>query len=311
MALVTVVGARGRQGLAQIRQLLADGHKARAVSRQPHPFHDAAFDAVEVVAGDLDDEGSLQRAFEGSDGVFFTRPLMALGANPVGRAARVGRAAKGADVRRVVFNTSLYVSDEPCGDPTTDLALAMENAIAETDVALTVFRPVLFMDNLLTNWARPSIVNEGRYVYAHNPGLEANWISLDDVAKFMIAALDREDLVGARMVIGGPERLRPPQVAEILSETLARPVRYEPSTPEEFGRRLAAAFGDDMPASMREPMVRHIAEFYRFNNTSPRRPFSVDMAPVLARIPIEMETMRMWAARQTWVDDGRPRPPAG
>jgi hypothetical protein len=35
------------------------------------------------------------------------------------------------------------------------------------------------------------------------------------------------------------------------------------------------------------------------------------MTPVLARIPIEMETMRTWAARQTWEDDGRPRPPAG
>lgn len=311
MALVTVVGARGRQGLAQIRQLRAAGHAARAVSRQGRPIHHDSLEDVDVVAGDLDDENSLRAAFEGSGGVFFTRPLMALGADPVARAARVGRAAKAAGVRRVIFNTSLYVSDEPCGDPTTDLALAMENALAGTGVALTVFRPVLFMDNLLTNWARPFVVDEGRYVYAHNPSLEANWISLDDVAKFMVAALDREDLVGARMVIGGPERLRPPQVAEILSETLGRPVRYEPSTPEEFGQRLADAFGDDMPASMREPMVRHIAEFYRFNNTSPRRPFSVDMAPVLARIPIEMETMRAWAARQTWDDDGRPRPPAG
>ena len=311
MALVTVVGARGRQGLAQIRQLRASGHEPRAVSRHPQTFHDPEFEGVTVAAGDLDDEASLKAAFRGSDAVFFTRPLMGLGADPVARAARVGRAAKAADVRRLVFNTSLYVSDEPCGDPTTDLALRMENAIAETGAPLTVFRPVLFMDNLLTNWARPYIVDEGRYVYAHNPQLEANWISLDDVARFMIAALDRDDLLGARMVIGGPERLRPPQVAEILSETLGRPIRYEPSTPEEFGRRLVAAFGDDMPQVMREPMVRHIAEFYAFNNTSERRPFSVDMAPVLARIPMQMETMRQWAARQSWADDGRPRPPAG
>lgn len=311
MALVTVVGARGRQGLAQIRQLIAAGHAPRAVSRQVDGFAEQGLDGVQVVPADLDDEASLQRAFEGADAVFFTRPLMAIGADPVARAARVGRAAKAAGVRRLVFNTSLYVSDEPCGDPTTDLALAMENAIAESGVPLTVFRPVLFMDNLLTNWARPYIVDEGRYVYAHNPQLEANWISLDDVARFMIAALERDDLVGARMVIGGPERLRPGQVAEILSEVLGRPVRYEPSTPEEFGRRLVAAFGDDMPASKREPMVRHIAEFYRFNNTSERRPFAVDMAPVLARIPMRMETLREWAARQTWTDDGRPRPPAG
>jgi hypothetical protein len=34
-------------------------------------------------------------------------------------------------------------------------------------------------------------VNEGRYVYPHKPDLECSWIGLDDVAKFMIAALDR------------------------------------------------------------------------------------------------------------------------
>src|SRR5512142_1207049 len=165
MALVTVVGARGRQGLAQIRQLRAAGHEPRALSRQTDLLLEPEFEGVSLVAGDLDDESSLRRAFEGSDAVFFTRPLMGLGADPVARAARVGRAAKAADVRRLVFNTSLYVSDEPCGDPTTDLALRMENAIAETGAPLTVFRPVLFMDNLLTNWARPFIVDEGRYVY--------------------------------------------------------------------------------------------------------------------------------------------------
>src|SRR5512142_1480775 len=150
MALVTVVSARGRQGLAQIRQLRAAGHEPRALSRQTDLLLEPEFEGVSLVAGDLDDESSLRRAFAGSDAAFFTRPLMGLGAD---------------HVARVVFNTSLYVSDEPCGDPTTDLALRMENAIAETGVPFTVFRPVLFMDNLLTNWARPFIVDEGRYVY--------------------------------------------------------------------------------------------------------------------------------------------------
>jgi len=37
MALVSVVGATGRQGLAQIRQLAAAGHKVRALSRSENP----------------------------------------------------------------------------------------------------------------------------------------------------------------------------------------------------------------------------------------------------------------------------------
>ena len=37
MALVSVVGATGRQGLAQVRQLVAAGHQVRALSRNEKP----------------------------------------------------------------------------------------------------------------------------------------------------------------------------------------------------------------------------------------------------------------------------------
>ena len=310
MGFVTVFGASGRQGMAQVRQLVKAGRRVRAISRRADPFCGEQFENVEIVAADLDDEPSLARAVEGADAVFFTRPLIQP-SDPLERIRRVGRAAKAAGVKRLVFNPSLWVPDAPIGQPTYDYAIAMENAFAQSGVPLTVFRAVLFMDNLLTNWARPFIVNEGRYVYPHRAGLDANWICLDDVARFMIAALDRTDLDGARMVIGGPERLYPEDVARILSDTLGRPVRYDPCTPEEFSANLVKAFGEDFPPSMREPTLKGIAQFYRFNNEASFNPFAVDMEPVLKRIPLKLQTMREWAARQNWYDTDGARPPAG
>jgi uncharacterized protein YbjT (DUF2867 family) len=310
MSFVTVFGVSGRQGLAQVRQLVKAGRHVRAISRRADPFYGEMFPNTEVVAADLDDAASLTRAVEGAEAVFFTRPLIQP-SDPLARIRRVGRAAKEAGVKRLVFNPSLWVPDAPIGQPTYDYAIAMENAFAESGVPLTVFRAVLFMDNLLTNWARPFIVNEGRYVYPHRAGLAANWICLDDVARFMIAALDRPDLEGARVVIGGPERLFPEDVARILSDTLGRPVRYDPCTPEEFSANLVKAFGDDFPPSMREATLKGIAQFYRFNNEASFNPFAVDMEPVLKRIPLKLETMREWAKRQNWTDTGAPRPPAG
>ena len=35
MARITVIGASGRQGLAQVRQALAAGYDVRAISRRP------------------------------------------------------------------------------------------------------------------------------------------------------------------------------------------------------------------------------------------------------------------------------------
>ena len=49
MALITVIGASGRQGMAQVRQALKAGYDVRAISRQEDPFGGAKIDGVERV----------------------------------------------------------------------------------------------------------------------------------------------------------------------------------------------------------------------------------------------------------------------
>jgi uncharacterized protein YbjT (DUF2867 family) len=310
MALVAVFGAAGRQGLAQMRQLKAAGHDIRAISRRADPFCGEDFGAVEVRPADIYDEDSCVAAMEGVDAVFYTHPLRAR-VDRVGAVTTIGRAGKRANVKRVVWNTSGWIPDK-AGDPFTYGSNTQAiNALWRTGVPATVFGSVLFMDNLLTNWAFPFIVNEGRYVYPHKPDLECSWISLDDVAKFMIAAIDRPDLEGAWLNIGGPEILRPQTVAQHLSEAVGRPIKYDPSTPAQFGRHLADAFGDEIGAEEKDRLAAGIGAFYEFNNNSPLKPFKVDMGPVLERIPIELETMAQWTRRQEWRLTNKPRPPAG
>ncbi len=310
MALVTVFGAAGRQGLAQIRQLKRAGHKVRAISRRADPFHGEDFGDVEIRPADLRDVESVVAAMEGADAAFYTHPLKA----PVGLidgVTIIGQAALAAGLKRVVWNTSSWIPDRPGDTFSYSGNTAGLNALFRTGAPSTVFGSVLFMDNLLTNWAFPFIVGEGRYVYPHKPTMQASWISLDDVAKFMIAAIDRPDLEGAWLNIGGPEVLYPPQVAEILAEAVGRPIRYDPSTPAQFARNLCDAFGAEMSAEERAVTEPFIEAFYTFNNETLLTPFKVDMRPVLERIPVELETMRDWARRQDWRLSNKPRPPAG
>ena len=49
MALITVIGASGRQGMAQVKQALAAGYDVRAISRQPEPFAGAKIEGIESV----------------------------------------------------------------------------------------------------------------------------------------------------------------------------------------------------------------------------------------------------------------------
>jgi uncharacterized protein YbjT (DUF2867 family) len=308
---VAVIGASGRQGGAQVRKLLEAGFAVRAISRSADPFGGESMPVhARVIAADLYDEASLVPAFDGAEAVFHNHPMRVRRDRPL-LAANVGRAALKAGVRRVVWNVSGWIPDRP-GDPNMyGNNTAAINALWRTGAGATAFGSVLFMDNLLTNWARPFIVNEGRYVYPHNPNLAANWISLDDVARIMIHSIDRPDMEGAWMNIGGPERLKGPQVAAALSAALGREIRFDPCTPDEFGRYLAGAYGNAMTEDEKAHLAQQVADFYRYNNTAPTRPFEVNAEALRERIPIELETMSNWARRQNWYDSCSPRPPAG
>ena len=74
---VLVTGATGQQGGAVARQLLSRGHKVRALTRKPQGEAAKALAGMgaEVVPGDLDDVGSLEKALRGAWGVF-TRDLV-------------------------------------------------------------------------------------------------------------------------------------------------------------------------------------------------------------------------------------------
>jgi uncharacterized protein YbjT (DUF2867 family) len=305
MALITVIGASGRQGMAQVRQALGAGYKVRAISRQADPFAGAKIDGiedVEVRPMDLYDPTTYHAALEGSDYIFYTHPLQAR----ADRAVLIGDLGKvGAEigVKRLVWNTSSWIPDKPGDAHTYAGNTAGINALWRSGCPGTVFGSVLFMDNLLTNWARPFIVNDGRYVYPHAPHLSCNWISLDDVAQFMLASIDRPDMEGAWLNIGGPERVQGKQVAAYLSDALDKPIAYDPCTPAEFGDYLVEAAGDDMPAEMRKDFAAGIAAFYEYNNTAPTKPFEVDMEHVMERFPElegKLENLGEWTKRQDW-----------
>lgn len=308
--LVAVFGAAGRQGAAQVRQLHGAGYRIRALSRRADPFLGESYADAEVMPADIADDDSLNSAVSGVDAVFYTHPLSA--PDRVEWVRRIGAASAAADVSRVVWNTSSWIPDRPGEPGTYGNNTKAINALWRSGVPATVFGSVLFMDNLLTNFAFPSIARDGRFVYGQRPDLEANWISLDDVAKCMVAALDRPDMEGAWMNIGGPERLTPVKVAATLSDVLGKPVPYEALTPHEFGRVLADAFGDEMSAAAKDITAERIGDFYVYNNTAPTRPFEVDFEAMCERLPeIEFETMRTWATRQDWTWSNRPRPPVG
>jgi uncharacterized protein YbjT (DUF2867 family) len=296
---VTVFGASGRQGQAQVQQLLAAGYWTRAISRNASLFHGKEFEGVAVLAADYAQPDSLDRACQGADAIFFQPPQAERPDRVIAHAQNLVAAAERGGVKRVILNSTMWAPDEPCGQPMYDLVLAVENIFASARTPLVVLRPTVFMDNWLTAFAKPALVNEHCYRYPHRPDLRYSPISLDDLARFMVLALQQDDWVGKRLRVAGPETLSPPQVAEILSEVMAAKITYEFQSPKDFGYYVFSLMGEGTGLD-RESYASYFASFYEFNNYAPQEPFYYDVAPLLKQVPIRLETFREWARRQDW-----------
>ncbi|MEL7029235.1 MAG: NmrA family NAD(P)-binding protein, partial [Pseudomonadota bacterium] len=297
---VAVFGATGRQGLAQLESLTKAGYKAIGVTRAADRLKALAPEA-EPCLGDYDDPGSLKEACARADAIFVNGPSFQGAERTLDRWTALSAAAAEGGVQQIVLNTSMWApKDEPCGDAVMDSRLAAAQALKSAGVPVAVVCPVLFMDNLLANWVKPRVVNEGVFAYGHKPGLRAGWICLDDVAEIMTYLLSREDLKEAHLPLAGPEDLTPEDIAAQFSKTLGKDVVFEPMTPQAFADGLADVFKDILTAPP-EMFAAGVAGFYSFNNDLDGRYLRAEWPEELKGAPIKLTSLAEWMPRQDWV----------
>lgn len=298
---VTVFGARNNAGQAEIRELLKQGYIPSAVTRDSDFFVHDDYLGTEITAADYDDPGSLEAAVRDADAVFFQPPSMALTCHP-GRVwsqcVNVSNAVKQAGLKRFVLNSMMWAPDGPdCGQSLYDNVRRIEDLFADCGIPLVIFRPVLLMSNLLA-FAEP-LSKRGIYRYCQRPGMLANWMCTEDLALFMVEALNRDELISERIAVGGPETLPIEKVLSILSEIIGRPIRHDYVEARKFGEESYETFGTEFDLN-REAYCEFFDSFYSFNNFSASRPFEVDMDLLLQRVPLKLTSFKEWAARQNW-----------
>jgi uncharacterized protein YbjT (DUF2867 family) len=110
--IIAVVGATGQQGSGLVKAILADpsgGFVARAITRDPNADKAKALARLgaEVVAGDVDDEESLKKAFAGAYGAYCVTFYWAHMSpeKEKAQATAMARAAKAAGVTHVIWST--------------------------------------------------------------------------------------------------------------------------------------------------------------------------------------------------------------
>jgi len=245
--IIAVVGATGSQGGGLVSAIMEDsggGFLARAITRDPASEKARALAArgVEVVPADLDDESSLEEAFDGAYGAYCVTNFWEhfSPAREREQARNLATAASAAGLEHVVWSTledtREFVPLEDDRMPTLqgeykvphfDSKGSSDAFFAKAGVPTTYFLTTFYWDNMIHFGMQPQRDEEG--ILALNlPMGDKNLagIAADDIGRAAYGVFRAGDrLAGERIGVAG-EHLTGQAMAAALSDALGEPVRY-------------------------------------------------------------------------------------
>ena len=267
IVVTTPTGAIGQQVL---EKLLDSGETIRVIARDPSRLPTQARERMEVVQGSHSDSAVVDRAFEGADSVFWVVPPDFQANNVEARYLEFIKPAceafKSRGVKRVVAVSALGRGwPKPAG--LVSASVAMDDQIASTDVAFRALTMPSFMDNFLRQ-VEP-IKNQGMFFSPMSRDLKAPTCATRDIAAVAAKLLLDFSWSGcANVPVLGPEDLSCNEMAQIISEVLGRPIRFQQIPFEAFKASLIeSGASESMATAMVEMMV---AKNEGLDNMEPR-----------------------------------------
>jgi uncharacterized protein YbjT (DUF2867 family) len=262
--LIAVVGATGAQGGGLAKSILGDpsGEFAlRAVTRKPTGDAARALAAAgaEVVSADLDDVGSLKRAFEGAYGVFcVTNYWESMSPDKeISQVKNLAEASKASGAKHIIWST---LEDTRLRVPLTDDRMPTLHGHFKVphfdtkggsdgffDPARTTFLVTSFYwDNLIYFGMGPKPDQNGKLAFVIPMGdKKLPGIGAEDIGKCAFGVFKRgAAAIGKRIGIAG-EHLTGLQMAAALTQALGREVAYQ-GVPASVYRSFGFPGADDL-----------------------------------------------------------------
>jgi uncharacterized protein YbjT (DUF2867 family) len=264
--IIAVVGATGAQGSGLVRAILADpkgGFAVRAITRNVHSDKAKALAKLgaEVVAADVDDAASLERAFTGAYGAYcvtFFWDHFSPEKEKV-QARAMAQAARRAGVRHVIWSTLedtrkwVPLSDNRMPTlmghykvPHFDAKGESDRVFAELGVPTTCLLTSFYWDNLIHFGMGPKRGPDGKLAFVlpmddrKLPGMAAA-----DIGKCAYGIFQRGgEFIGRTVGIAG-EHLTGKQMADAMTRALGQPVVHHAMAPADY-RGLGFPGADDL-----------------------------------------------------------------
>jgi uncharacterized protein YbjT (DUF2867 family) len=227
---ILVTGATGHQGGAVARALRAGGHEVRALTRKPdgEAARALAGQGAEIVRGDLDDAGSLEKALAGTWGVFAVQNTWEAGVEGEERQGkRIAELARRAGVQHYVYS-SVGSAHRRTGIPHFENKWRIEQTVRKLAFpSYAILRPVFFMENFQSAWFKPGL-DEGKLMVPVRPETPVQMIAVDDIGAYGRLLFEQaEQFNGRELDIAGDE-LALPEAARVLGAAMRKKVEFVP-----------------------------------------------------------------------------------
>jgi len=224
---ILITGATGKQGGATLRHLAKrGGFKLRAMTRKPDGDAAKALSALgaEVVAGDLNDAASLERAVAGAWGAFAVQNTWEAGVEgEEEQGKRFAKIARDKGVQHFVYS-SVGSANRGTGIPHFENKLRVEETIKQLKFpSHVILRPVFFMENLPSPW----FLNGDKLTTTLKPETRLQMVAVDDIGKFSAAAfVEADKFKGAEIEYAG-DAVTMAEAAAAMSELTGKTVTFQ------------------------------------------------------------------------------------
>lgn len=290
--MLLVVGATGMLGSEICRQLVGARIPVRALVRRtsdPARVRELRALGIQVVTGDLRDPVSLAAACTGIAAVVSTASAMMTRhegddlrtVDHDGQLALV-EAARAAGVAHFAYVSMSGRFDIDCA--LVRAKRDVEDRLRRTSgMTHTILRPTAFMET----WLTPAFGFDIPAAHARVLGSGRNrvsWVSINDVARFTVAATTHSFMRNVTQEIGGPQALSLLDVVQLCEELGSSPFELEYTDEESLERRWLCEA--DEPERTQAALQLGLA-----------RGDAIPMHRLLAFFPFELATVRQHVAR--------------
>ncbi|MDN3494923.1 SDR family oxidoreductase [Planococcus sp. APC 4015] len=236
MCAVFVTGATGTVGSAVVTHLLRRGDRVIAGIRDPRDDARVA-PGAEVRDFSFDDTPDvIEHTLEGADRLFLMRPPAI--ADVEAKLFPVIDAARRRGMSQIAF-LSLQGVQANRNTPHH----AVEKYLRDTASPYTFLRPNFFMQNLSTTYAEP--IRERGAIFVPAGRSRTAFIDARDVGAAAAAVLTQPGHLEKAYTLSGSQSLSYRKVAEIMTDVLGRPIRYERPGEDAYLAELAARGAPD------------------------------------------------------------------